>query len=128
MSRYLLDTHVFIWQAQGNSRIPLPILEIIRSSNQLFLSYASIWEMSIKVSLGKLAFDSPFPELVQEEVLLNQYTLLPIEIPHLFGLGTLPFHHKDPFDRLLIAQAQAEHLPILSADPALDAYAVTRIW
>ena len=62
MSRYLLDTHVFIWQTQGNSRIPRPVLGIIRSSNQLFLSYASIWEMAIKVSIGKLEFGSPFPQ------------------------------------------------------------------
>jgi PIN domain nuclease of toxin-antitoxin system len=121
MSRYLIDTHVFIWQATDAPQLSATVKEIIDFGANLLLSYASIWE--IKVSLGKLSFDNPFPQLVQDELVLNQYSpLLPIDLTHVFRVSTLPYHHKDPFDRLLIAQAAVVGIPILSADVAFDAY------
>ncbi len=84
--------------------------------------------MAIKVSIGKLSFGQPFETLLPAQMSANGIELLDIKLPHLVTVSQLPFHHRDPFDRLLVAQAMEEQMPILSADPAFDAYAIRRLW
>lgn len=99
-----------------------------RNQHRIFISAASLWEIAIKHGLGKLALDRPFDELIPEQLYRQQIETLQIELSHLSELIPLPLHHRDPFDRLIVAQAKAERLPIISVDPALDAYDVQRIW
>jgi PIN domain nuclease of toxin-antitoxin system len=97
-------------------------------TNDLFLSAASIWEMAIKIGLGRLKIGEPFEKLIPEQLRLNAIDILNIEIKHTSALIALPFHHRDPFDRLLIAQSLVEKLPLISIDSAFDLYGVTRYW
>lgn len=124
----LLDTHTFIWYFQGSEQISLKALETLENSdNRLYLSIASLWEIAIKTGLGKFSLEVPFHEL---QSILNQ---LLIEILLITFADTeryleLPIHHRDPFDRILIAQAINHSLAIVSADAAFDAYSSERIW
>lgn len=97
-------------------------------TNEVFLSIASVWEMAIKASLGKLDLSQPFDLFIPNQLLLNDMTLLDITVSHTLRVATLPFHHRDPFDRLLIAQSLVEGMPIISVDGILDAYNVNRLW
>lgn len=127
--RVLLDTHTFLWFIEDNTNLSATVRRIIEDDDtQPGLSVASIWEMAIKVSIGKLELRQPFESLIPQQLAENDIALLDISVPHAVRLTTLPFHHRDPFDRLLIAQAMIEHMPILSADAAFDAYGVERIW
>jgi PIN domain nuclease of toxin-antitoxin system len=92
------------------------------------LSIASLWEMQLKTQLGKLHFNLPLSQLIEDQQRVNGLQLLPIEPDHIYALGQLPYHHKDPFDRLLIAQALTENLPMVSADPVFKDYSVQIIW
>jgi PIN domain nuclease of toxin-antitoxin system len=103
-------------------------LEIENSNEKRFLSVASAWEMAIKASLGKLALAKPFGELLPELLAGSGIALLPIELTDAARVAVLPFHHRDPFDRLLIAQALERDLLIVSADSAFDSYGVRRVW
>jgi PIN domain nuclease of toxin-antitoxin system len=94
----------------------------------LLLSVASLWEISVKVSIGKLTLAQPYDIFVPQQLTDNDIVVLPISLAHLGVVSTLPFHHRDPFDRLLIAQAMIERLPIVSTDTAFDAYSVKRLW
>ena len=94
----------------------------------MLLSAASLWEIAIKLSLGKLSLAQPFEALIPQQMRLNGIKLLGIEIEHTATMSKLPFHHRDPFDRLLIAQAMVEQMPIVSADTAFDTYPITRLW
>ena len=125
----LLDTHSFLWFIGGDARLSAPARQTIENvSNDLFLSAASLWEVSIKVSLGKLNLGAPFGELVPEELARQRIAVLPIEMAHLNAVATLPFHHRDPFDRLIVAQALTEKMPVIGVDESFDAYGVQRIW
>ena len=125
----LLDTHAFLWFIAGSERLTAAARELIEeSANQPFLSAASLWEMAIKLSLGRLHLGRPFEDLIPEQMRLNGIQLLGIELEHVTPVTTLPFHHRDPFDRLLVAQAMVEQMPIVSADPAFDAYSIERLW
>jgi len=127
--RLLLDTHAFLWFIEGDVRLHAAMRMIITdSTNTVFLSVASVWEIAIKVSTGKLRLSQPFETLVPQQIALNDITLLPIEFTHISGVLALPFHHRDPFDRLLIAQAMVEGVPIVSIDQVFDAYTITRLW
>lgn len=127
--RALLDTHSFIWFIGGNERLSLRARALIEArENPMFVSVASLWEIAIKHALGKLDLGRPFAELIPEQLERQQIRILGIELPHLTQLILLPQHHRDPFDRLLAAQALAEGLPIISVDPVLDQYGVQRIW
>ena len=127
--RPLLDTHSFLWFISGSSKLSRTARTLIEdTSNQPFLSIASLWEMAIKLSLGKLSLGEPFEVLIPEQMKANGINLLGIEIEHTALVATLPFHHRDPFDRLLVAQAVVERMPIVSADAAFDAYGVERLW
>jgi PIN domain nuclease of toxin-antitoxin system len=127
--RLLLDTHAFLWFIMGSSNLsPSARAMIEDEANESFLSVASLWEMAIKVSLGKLTLSAPFDALIPQQLASNGIELLGIQVAHASVVSALPFHHRDPFDRLIIAQAQVERMPIAGADTAFDAYGVQRLW
>ena len=127
--RLLLDTHTFLWFIGGDVTLSPYARQLIEDrTNERLLSIASLWEMAIKVSLGRLTVPLPFTALVAEHVYGNAIALFGILPSHLDVLLTLPFYHKDPFDRLIIAQGQAENIPILSRDSVFDDYAIQRLW
>ena len=127
--RLLLDTHTFLWFIEGSLNLSDVARNLIEDqANQRFLSVASLWEMSIKVSIGKLELGMTFTELVEREVYGNAIELLEIQPEHLDELAKLPFHHKDPFDRLMIAQSLAEGIPIVTKDAAFRSYPVSLLW
>ena len=101
---------------------------IIDPANDIEVSPATYWEIAIKISLGKYTLPEPYDVFMEREIATNDFRILPIEPKHTAVLATLPFHHRDPFDRLLIAQAMVEAIPILSVDTVFDAYPVTRLW
>ena len=127
--RLLLDTHVFIWLRFSPGKISPTALDAYREpNNEVFFSLVSAWEMQIKQQLGKLALDVPLGQLLHEQYKNNQIRFLAIELPHILGIEKLLFHHKDPFDRLLIAQAIQEELTLLSSDGIFSEYPVSRLW
>jgi PIN domain nuclease of toxin-antitoxin system len=127
--RLLLDTHAFLWFIQGSNKLSETARNLIEDQgNQKLLSIASLWEMSIKVSIGKLDVGMTIAELMNREVSGNGFELLAIKPNHLDELTKLVFHHKDPFDRLIIAQALAEHMPVVTKDNAFGRYAVSLLW
>jgi PIN domain nuclease of toxin-antitoxin system len=125
--RQLLDTHSFIWFVTGNSRIT-PEIRLQIENNENLLSIASVWEIAIKSSLGKLDVGLSIEALVEQQIIGNAIELLAITPNHLAIVATLPLHHRDPFDRLLIAQTMVENLPIIGIDKIFDEYAVQRLW
>lgn len=127
--RLLLDAHAFLWFVLGDPRLVQTALDQILDPAQVKLvSPASYWEIAIKISLGKYTLNEPYDEFMQRGIFGNGFNILPIEPKHTAALTTLPFHHRDPFDRLLVAQALVEQVPVLSADAVLDAYGITRLW
>lgn len=127
--RLLLDTHAFLWFIMGDPRTSPTARSLIEDEDhEKVLSVASAWEIAIKLSIGKLALAEPFEMLIPREIDQGGLILLPITLPHTAIVSKLPHHHRDPFDRLLIAQAMAEGMSILSADSAFDAYPITRLW
>jgi len=127
--RTLLDTHTFLWFIAADSKLSTRAEQTIRQgNNELLLSVASAWEIAIKVGLGRLPIPEPLETFIPDQLRINRILLLSIEVAHTFGVARLPLHHRDPFDRLILAQAIAEDLPIVSGDAAFDAYPVQRIW
>ncbi len=127
--RLLLDTHTFLWFIEGSLNLSSVARTLIENrENQRVLSIASLWEMSIKISIGKLELGMSLTELVRREVYGNVVTLLEIQPSHLDELAKLPFHHKDPFDRLLVAQSLVERIPIVTKDKAFGSYPATLLW
>src|SRR5713226_708360 len=123
--RLLLDTHVLLWWREAARPLSRRAhAEIADGGNEIVVSIASLWEITIKRSLGKLAFPDDLEAVLEEE----RFLLLPISFLHLRSLDGLPHLHRDPFDRLLIAQSLTEQLPIISNDRALAAYGATLIW
>jgi PIN domain nuclease of toxin-antitoxin system len=126
--RYLLDTHTFIWLATDDPQVTPTVRAIfLDPAHECFLSAASIWEMAIKSSLGKLALVGGLEHLVRGGV-DRGVRLLDVSPRHAYHVERLPFHHRDPFDRMLVAQALHEGMHLISGDGHLDAYGVTRIW
>mgnify|MGYP000861044803 CR=1 FL=1 len=127
--RLLLDTHTFLWWDSQPNKLPAKVLALCEDTkNEIFLSVASIWEMQIKHQLGKLELHLPLDRLVSEQVQKNAIQILPIQTTHVLGISALPNAHKDPFDRLLIAQANVEKMVFLSGDGVFDQYPVQIIW
>lgn len=123
--RLLLDTNAFVWWRDGSPHLPERVRGLISDTgNDIAVSVTSLWEVTIKRSLGKLTFLQDFEEVLAEE----GFDLLPIAHPHLRALADLPLHHRDPFDRLLIAQAIAERIPIATVDRRFGAYGVEVVW
>lgn len=127
--RYLLDTHTFLWFLADDAQLSSPARDLIADgTNTIVLSVGSLWEIAIKVSLGKLTLSQPYATLIPTQLLQNSVDLLQITVNHAALLAVLPFHHRDPFDRLLIAQALVEQMPIIGTDTVFDSYGVTRLW
>lgn len=128
--RILLDSQVFLWQILGEEhRVREPVRELLRDADTLLLlSVASIWELIIKASRGKLPLPRPAAEFLSGQITAIHASLLPVSSSHFLALERLPWIHRDPFDRILVAQAQAEDIALVSADPALRRYEVRVIW
>ena len=126
--RLLLDTHTFLWFIGNDPRLSRRAKALLESDADLLLSVGSLWEIAIKLRIGNLRLAQPFDIFVAQQLADNEIELLPINLAHLGVVSALPLHHRDPFDRLLIAQAMIEQTPIVSADAAFDAYSVTRLW
>lgn len=125
----LLDTPAFLWLMESPEKIPAKVLRACESpANRLLLSLVSIWEMQIKIGLGKLRLNGALSSLVAEQAESNSIEPLPIHLNHLWRLSELPPHHPDPFDRLLVAQAQVEKLTLVTADAAISKYKVNVAW
>ena len=124
----LLDTHALIWYAEGNNKLSMKAKAELENSNNLkFVSIASLWEIAIKASLNKIELKKTFKEVIRF-LINNNIDLLPIKIEQLNTLLDLPYHHKDPFDRLIIAQAITENITIISVDQQFKPYPVNVIW
>ncbi|WYL98984.1 MAG: type II toxin-antitoxin system VapC family toxin [Gloeotrichia echinulata CP02] len=127
--KLLLDSHVLIWWTSSSERLSQRVYSLINdTNNRLVFSIASVWEMQIKLQLGKLNLNSSLPVLIDNQQRVNNLQLLPIELAHIWGLTNLPNHHRDPFDRLLIAQAIVEQIPLVSIDSVFDNYPIQRLW
>lgn len=127
--RYLLDTHTFLWFTLDDpalSRFAKTLIE--DPANEIEISPATYWEIAIKIGNGKYSLPAPFTQFMEQQLLVNDFKILPITIQHASALIQMPKHHKDPFDRILVAQSLVESIPIVSGDVALDAYGVTRNW
>jgi PIN domain nuclease of toxin-antitoxin system len=127
--RSLLDTHTFLWFVLDDPQLSGPAKSvIIDPANDILISPATYWEIAIKVSKQKLDLQATYDDFMTRGIAGNDFEILPVEVRHTAALTGLPFHHKDPFDRLLISQAMVEQIPIVSVDEAFDAYGITRIW
>jgi PIN domain nuclease of toxin-antitoxin system len=127
--KILLDTHTFIWWDSKLSKLSPTALRLCQDrENTLLLSVASIWEMQIKLQLGKLTLTLPLTDIIETQRQTNNIEILPVNLPHVLALEDLPPHHKDPFDRLLIAQANVERAILLSYDPIFTKYPINVKW
>lgn len=127
---YLLDTSSFLWFVSGDFRLSSSAQAVLENEgSDIYLSVASIWELAIKANLGRgLDLPRPFPEFIDIELQEDRFQLLNINVAHLKRVAELPLFHRDPFDRLIIAQSQVEDMPIITSDAAFDAYALQRVW
>ena len=127
--RILLDTHAFLWWVVDSPKLSADARGIIANEqNEPIFSVVSAWEIAIKVGEGKLEMSDPPGKFVTEQISRNILEVMPIHLRHALGVHSLPDHHRDPFDRLLIAQAVAENVAILTADPVMTKYPVQTIW
>jgi PIN domain nuclease of toxin-antitoxin system len=123
----LLDTHAFLWWIADDPRLTADARRAI-AANPCLLSVASCWEMAIKAGLGKLEIPRPVGRFIHQQLEANGFTVLPVSLEHAAAVADLPFHHRDPFDRLLAAQARSDALRIVSADATFRKYGVRRVW
>jgi PIN domain nuclease of toxin-antitoxin system len=127
--KLLLDTHAFIWWDSESSKLSPQALAFCQDrTNTVLLSVASIWEMQIKLQLGKLSLDLPLAKVIESQQQTNGIEVLPIILSHVLELDSLPTHHKDPFDRLLIAQAKVEDAVLISNDQIFMNYSIKLLW
>lgn len=127
--RAMIDTSALLWFVSGSDKLSSTARRYIGDlNNEIFISVASLWEIVIKTSLGKLEILLPFDRLISEHLEQNAIMVLPIEKQHLFELIDLAFHHRDPFDRLIIAQAMTEQMPVVTSDAAFSRYPVQLVW
>ena len=121
----LLDTHIFLWFVNDDPRLSDRLKDLIEDeSNDSYLSIASLWEMSIKYNLGKLTLAPSYEDFIEKEIRESSVILLGIELEHLKINASLPFHHRDPFDRIIIAQSIAESFPIITVDSIFNQYPI----
>jgi PIN domain nuclease of toxin-antitoxin system len=127
--RLLLDTHVLLWWHDQPAHLTETAYDAINDlGNDVFISVVNGWEIQIKAQLGKLTLPKPLPVLLQDEQATNGFRLLPVTIEHIYALDSFPLHHRDPFDRLLIAQAHQEGLTLVTHDPKLSPYSISLLW
>ena len=122
--RLLIDTHILIWFLEGNNLLSGSRRQIIANSqNNVFVSIASLWKMAIKISVGKLTLAKPLADVIKQ-IAIEDFEILPILPEHALQVSTLPFHHRDPFDRIIVAQSQIENLTIITDDNDFKSYGV----
>lgn len=127
-NKFLIDTHTFIWLIDDDPKLSSTYKSLIDDSdNEIFISIASLWEMAIKISIGKLKVAGVLQQMI-EELFVRNIKILPINPSHVLKVETLPFHHKDPFDRIIVAQCLVENLTAISVDEILDEYHVNRVF
>ncbi len=127
--RLLLDTHSFLWFILDDPQLSAAAKVLIEDpTNDVEVSPASYWEIAIKIGLGKYELPGPYEEFMEQQIAVNDFRILPIEVRHTALLTTMPHHHRDPFDRLLAAQSLVEAIPLVSIDDQFDPYSVTRLW
>lgn len=127
--RLLLDSHSLIWAVDDPSRLsPTATAALQDPANDLLLSAATFWEIAVKVGLGKLMLSSPYRDWMNQAIADLSLAILPVTVEYADAQTMLPWHHRDPFDRLLIAQAVVEAIAIVSADTKFDAYGASRVW
>ena len=128
MTNYLLDTHTLLWFLNGDDTLSKPAKDILKDvENTIFVSIASLWEIGIKISIGKLKLAYSLEEIVGNLQLQN-IQVLAIQPFHIIKMTTLPFHHRDPFDRIIIAQAITEKMKLISRDGEFEKYDCDLIW
>jgi len=125
--RLLVDTHAFLWYLAGDERLSKRAVRAIEHSQEWWLSAASVWELAIKAGLGRVRLATPLAEYMAVKV-REGLRVLSIEWPHAAAVERLPLHHRDPFDRLIVAQAQADRLPVVTKDQVFRKYGVEVIW
>jgi len=127
MNRLLLDTHALIWFVSNDPNLPVSTRDKIESADDVFLSIASLWEMAIKLNIGKLPLQGNFED-IEPQLIAAGITILPLTFADTVQFRYLPLHHRDPFDRILVAQAINHSLILISRDVAFDAYDLQRLW
>jgi len=127
--RLLLDTHAFLWWVEGSPTLGRRARAAVSDAeNEVLFSIASCWELAIELGLGKLRLIRPLDRFISDQLRLNGFSLLDVELEHVVRVVDLPFHHRDPFDRLLAAQALEEDLTVVSADRVFRKYGVALVW
>jgi PIN domain nuclease of toxin-antitoxin system len=127
--KLLLDTHTFLWLVEGNPNLSVTAQTALADpANDLILSTASVWELAIKIGTGKLVLSDPLDVFVGKWVPTYHLVMLPVDTPHALAVVGLPHHHRDPFDRILITQAQVEGMTVVTADAKFTPYAVSILW
>jgi PIN domain nuclease of toxin-antitoxin system len=127
--RFLVDAHVLIWAVDAQEKLSPGADTALRTvDNELLLSAGTIWEIALKVGLGKLRLTLPYRQWMERVVADLGVTVLPVTVAYAAVQASLPRHHGDPFDRLLVAQAQVERVPVVSNDPLFDQYGIDRVW
>jgi PIN domain nuclease of toxin-antitoxin system len=130
--RLLADTHTFLWFVEGDPQLSATARQQLKDENkEIWLSLTSVWEMAITFSIGKLTqldLTKPFGAQVTDLLHRNGIAVLPITLTHVIQVASLPFYHRDPFDRLLVAQSLVEQMPIVGADAVMDSYGIQRLW
>jgi len=125
----LLDSHAFVWMHEEPHKLSVKVAyKILNPANRIVLSVASVWEMQIKIKLGKFSFSDTLENVIAKEHQTNNLQILPVQLAHALYLENLPLHHKDPFDRLLISQAIVENMTLVTADPEFAKYQVNLLW
>jgi PIN domain nuclease of toxin-antitoxin system len=124
----LLDTHTFLWAISGNQKLSRRAGEIFAGPSDLWLSVASIWEILTKVQIGKMPLPEPTGPYIVKKLAENRIETLPVSLDHVLKIETLPLHHRDPFDRILIAQSLKENLPLITSDSVFNRYDVELVW
>jgi PIN domain nuclease of toxin-antitoxin system len=127
--KLLLDTHALLWFLDNDPRLSAPAkAALLDADNERWLSPISLLEIAVKVRIGKLMLRAPFAELFPSQLIANRIQLVAIDSSHAEKVATMPLHHRDPFDRLIVAQTLIEQMTVVSVDPVLDAYGVSRLW
>ncbi len=125
----LIDTHALLWFLADNPRLPVHIIKRIENdAKTVYVSIASLWEIAIKVSVGKLNLGEPLEKVINVRLPEINVQILDISTTHIAYVSSLPLHHRDPFDRIIIAQSQIENISLVSVDRKFDLYGIQRIW
>jgi PIN domain nuclease of toxin-antitoxin system len=125
--KVLIDTHVLLWGIQDSSKVSSNVRSLLPVSD-VWISVASLWEIMTKVQIGKLALPSPIGDYLAGKLRMNGVSVLPLTFAHVRRLEGIPLHHRDPFDRILIAQSLEENIPLVSSDPHFEKYPLQLIW